>query len=331
MERINKIPGFVDLQVNGFMGIDFSSPDLNEEKFIAACRMVHDAGTTAFLPTIVTSPEDVYRKNISLMAQIMDKPEFAGILPGIHIEGPFLSSESGASGAHNTDFIRNPDIAFLDDLIKWSRGKIKIFTVAADIDGAEIITRHAVRKGITVSLGHHMALEEDLTRSVKAGATVLTHLGNGLPNLLPRHVNPIWAGLANDDLTAMVIADGHHLPASILKSIIRVKGVSRTIVVSDQSYLAGMPPGKYTYNDEEVILEENGLLHNIKRKCMAGSTSTMLDCMNHLASLDFLTTEEMIQVGYHNPLRLIGVNPEAITSGTEIYYHEEKGIFSAYE
>ncbi len=80
MERTKKIPGFVDLQVNGFMGIDFSSPDLNEEKFIAACRMVHDAGTTAFLPTIVTSPENEYRKNISLMAQIMDMPEFAGIL-----------------------------------------------------------------------------------------------------------------------------------------------------------------------------------------------------------------------------------------------------------
>ena len=124
-----KIPGFVDLQVNGFKGVDFSSPDLTEEKFIQTCRMLLNNGTTSFLPTIVTSTEDVYRKNLSMMAKIIDIPEFTGCLPGIHVEGPFFSTEPGTYGVHNLDYIRKPDIKFLDKLIEWAQGKIKILPV----------------------------------------------------------------------------------------------------------------------------------------------------------------------------------------------------------
>ena len=323
-----KIPGLVDLQVNGFKGVDFSSPDLTEEKFIQTCRMLLNNGITSFLPTIVTSPEDVYRNNLSMMAKVIDIPEFAGCLPGIHVEGPFISPEPGAYGVHNPDWIRKPDIKFLDKLIEWAQGKIKIVTIAAEVEGAEELTQYAVSKGITVSLGHQTAIEEDLDRIVRAGATALTHFGNGIPNTIHRHLNPIWAGLSNDNLTAMIIADGHHLPYSILKSIIRVKGVSRLIVVSDASPLAGMPPGRYKYGGEDVILEENGLLHNIRRNCLAGSSSTMMDCMNHLALLKFLSTDELVEVCFYNPLRLIGVDFHHIVSFQSVFFDEERGIFS---
>lgn len=322
-----KIPGLVDLQVNGFKGVDFSSPDLIEEKFIQASRMLLNNGTTSFLPTIVTSQEDVYRKNLSVMAKVIDMPEFAGCLLGIHVEGPFISPESGAYGVHNPDWIRKPDINFLDKLIDWAQGKIKIITIAAEVEGAEELTQHAVSKGITVSLGHQMAIEEDFDRVVRAGATALTHFGNGIPNTIHRHLNPIWAGLGSDNLTAMVITDGHHLPASILKSMIRVKGVSRLIVVSDASPLAGMPPGRYTYGGEDVMLEENGLLHNIQRNCLAGSSSTMMECMNHLASLKFLAPDELVQVGFYNPLRLIGFDSQHIVPVQSIFFDEERDIF----
>jgi len=323
-----KIPGFVDLQVNGFKGVDFSSPDLTEGKFIQTCRMLLNNGTTSFLPTIMTSTEDVYRKNLSFMAKIIDIPEFTGCLPGIHVEGPFISPEYGAYGVHNPHWIRKPDIKFLDKLIEWAQGKIKLLTIAAEVEGAEKLTQYAVGKGITVSLGHQMSIEKDFDRIVRAGATALTHFGNGIPNMIHRHQNPIWAGLANDNLTAMIITDGHHLPISVLKSMIRAKGISRLIVVSDASPLAGMPPGRYTYGGEDVMLEENGLLHNIQRNCLAGSSSTMMDCMNHLASLKFLTADELVQVGFYNPLRLIGLEPEHTESLQTILYDEEKGIFS---
>ena len=323
-----KIPGLVDLQVNGFKGVDFSSADLTEERFITTCRMLLNSGTTWFLPTIISCNEKVYKQNLPLMAKVITMPEFDGTLLGIHVEGPFLSTESGTYGVHNPDYIRKPDIEFLVKLIDWANGKIKILTIAAEVDGADEITRYAVSHGITVSLGHQMALEEDLDRAVKAGATALTHLGNGIPGTIPRHLNPIWAGLSNDDLTAMIITDGHHLPVSVLKSMIRAKGISRLIVVSDVSPLAGMPPGHYNYLGEDVILEENGLLHNVQRGCLAGSSSTIIDCMNHLASLNILSPDELLHAGYYNPLRLIGVDPESLKSNRDILFDEEKQVFT---
>ncbi|MFC1539841.1 N-acetylglucosamine-6-phosphate deacetylase, partial [Candidatus Latescibacterota bacterium] len=158
-------------------------------------------------------------------------------------------------------------------------------------------------------------------------ATALTHLGNGLPGVIPRHRNTIWAGLSNDNLSAMIITDGHHLPFSILKSIIRAKGVSRLIVVSDASPLAGMPPGTYKYLGEEVILEENGLLHNPARNCLAGSSSTIIDCMNHLASLELLSFDELLQVGFYNPLKLIGIDPESVRPEQELFFDGKKFFF----
>ena len=112
-----KIPGLVDLQVNGYAGVDFSNPGLSEEDFIRACRGVLNAGTSAFLPTIITSPLETYRSNLPIMAEALELQEFSGRLLGIHLEGPFLSAEPGARGAHNAEWIRKPDVDFLDQLI----------------------------------------------------------------------------------------------------------------------------------------------------------------------------------------------------------------------
>jgi N-acetylglucosamine-6-phosphate deacetylase len=167
-----------------------------------------------------------------------------------------------------------------------------------------------------------LATDEDLARLVCAGARALTHLGNGVPAILPRHPNPIWAGLANDDLWATVISDGHHLTASVLKVILRAKGVSRVAVVSDQSSVAGLPPGRYHVMGTGVVLEPSGLLHIPEKGCLAGSASTMLQCMNHLASLGLLGLEELQAVGFYNPLRLIGMAPDAVHAGTVLAWDE---------
>ncbi|MBE3099458.1 MAG: amidohydrolase family protein [Planctomycetes bacterium] len=309
------IPGFVDLQVNGYRGTDFSSPDLAEEAFAGACRDLLGQGTAAFLPTIVTSPLEVYRRNLALVARVCARPEFAGRLLGIHVEGPFISREPGAVGAHNPAWVLPPDVGLLERFQEWAEGRVKLLTLAAELPGAEDVARGAADLGITVSLGHQMAAEEDLARLVRAGATALTHLGNGVPTVLPRHENPIWAGLGNDDLAAMIITDGHHLPAAVVKAILRAKGVSRVAVTSDQSPLAGLPPGRYRAMGADVVLEPSGRLHIPEKGCLAGSASTMLECMNHLASLGLLGLEELEAVGFHNPLRIIGLAPDAVQSG----------------
>ncbi len=326
--NVMKIPGLVDVQVNGYKGVDFSSIDLARDDFIRACRDLFKVGTTAFLPTMVTSPEEVYERNLPIMAQVLDMPEFRGRLLGIHIEGPFISAEVGTRGAHNAEWVRPPDIGLLDRLIDWADDKVKLLTIAAELAGAEELARHAVGKGIAVALGHQAAEEEDLERLVRAGAVAITHLGNGVPAMLGRHNNTIWAGLAEDGLYATIITDGNHLPPSILKTIIRAKGPARCVVISDATSLAGYEPGTYETLGHKVILEENGRLHDPETGYMCGSSATMLRCMNHLASLEILSPDELIAMGYHNPLALIGLRPSDVASDRTIHFDAERRVFS---
>ena len=306
----------VDLQVNGCKGVDFSGPELTEDSFTFACRELIKAGTTAFLPTMITSPAELYQRNLPIMTKVMQKDEFKHRLLGFHIEGPFLNPTDGARGAHNPDWILPCNINFLKEIIQLSKNNVKLLTIAADSEGAAGLTEFAVSQSITVSLGHHMANENDLQKLVKAGAKALTHLGNGVPLILPRHNNPLWASLANDSLTAMIVTDGHHLPPPVIKTIIRTKTPARCIVVSDASPLAGMPPGKYTTLGNEVVLEENGRLHNPKAGHLVGSSATMTQCIQYLVSLNLLTPDELTAVAFHNPLKLIDIDPAKLRLDT---------------
>jgi N-acetylglucosamine-6-phosphate deacetylase len=322
-----KIRGLVDLQVNGFKGVHFSDINLTRDDFIRACRGVLEAGTTAFLPTMITSSKEVYEHNLPIIAAMLQEAEFHGRLLGIHIEGPFISAQKGTRGAHDEQWISKPDVDYLRQLIDWADGQVKLLTIAAESDGAEKLTRYAVDRGITVSLGHQMASEADLARLVQAGAVSLTHLGNGVPAMLSRHENPIWAGLGNDDLVAMIITDGHHLPVSMLKTIIRTKGPERCIVVSDAVSLAGLPAGQYELLGHQIVMEEAGRLNDLTTGYLAGSSATMLQCMNHLASLDLVGTDELLAMGFDNPLALIGLGPDDVVQTRDIWFDKEHKIF----
>ena len=306
---IKDVSGFVDLQVNGRQGVDFSDEALSAEDFAVACRGILKSGTAAFLPTIVTAGIKTYENNLPIIAQVMNQPEFKGRVLGVHIEGPFISPQDGARGAHPLPHVKEPDIKFLDHMIQLSEGSIKMLTVAAELKGAAELIAYAATKGICVSLGHQLAEYDTVAPAAVAGATSLTHLGNGVPSTLNRHNNPIWAGLAEDKLTAMLITDGHHLPPPLIKLILRIKGVERVVITSDGTALTGMPPGQYNMFGSNVTLDENGRLYNPETGYLSGSGSTMLQCMNHLASLNLLTLEELMQVGYTNPLNMIKAPP----------------------
>jgi len=322
-----KIPGLVELQVNGYKGVDFASRDLSTADFMRACRQLLEAGTTAFLPTVITSSEDVYKHNLPIIAKAVQSEEFHGRLLGIHLEGPFISPEEGARGAHNPDWIRKPDIGCLKQLIDWADGRVVLITIAAELRGAEQLAQYAVEQGIVVSLGHQMANEKDLKKLVRAGAVSLTHLGNGVPAMLPRHQNPIWAGLAEDGLVAMIITDGHHLPASVIKTIIRTKGLDHCFVVSDAASLAGLRPGRYQTIGSNVVLEDSGRVYDPATGYLAGSSATMLQCMNYLASLNLLRQDELVAMGFYNPLKLIGIDADDVTPGCDIWFDENRQVF----
>lgn len=126
----------------------------------------------------------------------------------------------------------------------------------------------------------------------------------------------------------MFITDGHHLPPSLIKTALRAKSASRMIVVSDASALAGMPPGRYVVGGLETVLEESGRLHVPARQCLFGSSATMMECMNFLASLDLLELGELLAVGFYNPLRLIGIDPATAPVDRPLAYDVDTKTFS---
>lgn len=302
-------PGWVDVQVNGFAGVDFNAADLTAEAFARAVRALAVAGTAAFCPTLITGDPETVCRNLGVMLEAMRLDgEVGRRVLGFHLEGPFISPEPGAVGAHDPRWVAAPDRGLFDRLMSAAEGQVRLLTLAAERPGAAELTRYAVSQGVTVSCGHQMAhTPEQLAALAEAGATALTHLGNGVPNLLPRHDNVIWAGLAEERLTVMFIPDGHHLPRSVLKVYVRAAGVDRLVAVSDASHPAGLPPGRYRVLGNDAVLEPDGLLHNPEKRCLVGSSATMAQAMAVLASLNVgLTKADLVRIGFDNPLRLIG-------------------------
>lgn len=303
---MDTLRGFVDLQVNGFRGIGFADADLSEVTAAAALRSLVRDGTAVMLPTLVTAEAAVYERNLPLLARVLASAEFAAHCPGFHLEGPFLCPRDGAAGAHQPAWMRHGDPAFLDRLWEWSAGRIRLITIAADIAGAPALIAHARRLGITVSLGHHAADSDDLARAVDAGATALTHLGNGLPHLIDRHHNPLIAGLAEDRLQAMVIGDGHHLPWNLLRVILRAKGLERCCLVSDAAPIANHPPGTYACLGATGEINAEGRLSNPATGYLMGSSFTLRRVVNATRRALGLDDATMRRLAVENPLRLIG-------------------------
>ncbi len=309
------IPGWVDLQVNGFGGVDFNAPDLTAEAFTRAVRALAACGTAAFCPALITGDPATVCRNLGVMlAAARQDGEVAARLLGFHLEGPFISPEPGAVGAHDPRWVLRPGTRDFDRLMDAAEGRVRLLTLAAELPGADELTRHAVSRGVAVSCGHQTAhTPEQLAHLAEAGATALTHLGNGIPNLLPRHDNVIWAGLAEERLSVMFIPDGHHLPRHLLKVYVRAAGVERLVAVSDASHPAGLPPGRYRVLGNDAVLEADGRLHNPAKGCLVGSSVTMRQAMAVLEGLGAgLSADDLARIGFWNPLRLIGHDPAAV-------------------
>ena len=301
---------FVDIQVNGYGGVEFSAPGLTVDDVRKVTFELRARGTIAYCPTVVTSADEIFRASLGVLSEAMRDADLSGHILGIHLEGPFISPEVGARGFHSVEHILPPSVEKFKRYQDWADGKISILTLAPEQPGAEELTRHASGLGVVVALGHHNADAESLKAAVDAGARCVTHLGNGIPDSVHRHRNPMWWQLASDALCVSLITDGNHLPPELVKVALRAKGVDRSIVISDGTSLSGMPPGSYERTGQKVVLEESGRISIPGTPYLAGSSATMLDCMNFLASLDLLTEEELRKVGFENPLKLLGKSAE---------------------
>ncbi len=239
-------PGLVDLQVNGYGGLDLNGPDLSIDLIDRLTASLAALGTTTFQPTIITASEAAITRALVVIAEARRKlPRVRAAIPAVHVEGPHISPLDGARGAHPLDHVRPPDA---DEFARWQEacgGLVGMVTLSPEYDEAPAYIAALERRGIHVSLGHMAATADQVRAAVEAGARLSTHLGNGAAATLPRHPNFIWAQLAEDRLTASFICDGHHLPADTFNAMLRAKGLDRAVLVSDSVALAGMPPGLY--------------------------------------------------------------------------------------
>jgi len=299
-------PGLIDLQINGYGGLDFNAEGLTPQVVIDLARSVLGTGVTTFLPTIITQSEE--RIAVALRAIAMARRMHrlvAHMIPGIHIEGPSISSEDGPRGAHPREHIRPPSI---DEFERWqeaSGGLVRLVTLSPHFKGsASYITALAAR-GVHVSIGHTHCTADEVRAAVDSGAALSTHLGNGVADRLPRHPNMIWAQLANDRLTAMLIADGHHLPADTLQVMLRAKGIDRAILVSDAVALAGMGAGVYqTAIGGDVELSKQGRLSLRGTRYLAGAALPLKDGVANMVR-NGTSLGDALKLATENPGQLV--------------------------
>ena len=301
-------PGFVDLQVNGYGGCDLNADTVDCDVVIELVARMMATGTTRFVPTIITASTEKIIMALKAVAQARRASALAAhAIPYVHLEGPYISPEKGARGAHPCGDVRRPNCAEFEQWQAESGNLVGMITVSPHWDNALEFIDFAARRGVLVAIGHTHATAERLHAAAAAGAVLSTHLGNGIATLLPRHPNPIWAQLADDRLTATFIADGHHLPADTLKTMLRAKGIDRSILVSDSVALGGMPPGTYrTAIGGQVELSANGRLCIANKEILAGSALPLRDGIARAVSSRTCALSEAIRMVTENPGRFVG-------------------------
>ncbi len=299
-------PALVDNQVNGYVGIEFSKPDLSTEDMLKIVRKHRENGVMTFMPTVITASFESLKRSFTNLAKTLDDTEVAYSVPGFHLEGPYISPEEGYRGAHSLKDIRKPDWEEFLKLNEAAGGKIMQVTLAPEVEGAVDFIKKCVANGIVVSLGHHNGSAEDIERAVDAGAKTVTHLGNGLANNINRFENPLWMQLADDRLMCSCILDGFHLRPEMAKVFYRAKTPNRMILTSDMTMLAGLPPGDYVWDGKEVELTEEGVIMLKGTKYFAGASLPLRTGVENMMRFTGCVLKEAIDMASINPAKLYG-------------------------
>ena len=302
----SQLGGFVDLQVNGYAGLDFNSDDYSQADLARLCDRLRNDGVHQILATIITAPLPQMIARIErLVSMIENDPGIASMIAGIHIEGPFISPEPGYVGAHPASAVRPAEIDLAARLLDAGRGHVKLVTLAPEFDDACHVTKWLTEKKIVVAAGHSNASLTCLQRGIDAGLRLFTHLGNGCPPALPRHDNIIQRVLSlADRISISFIADSHHVPCFALKNYLSLVPSENIIIVTDAISAAGLGPGRYQLGDQTVEVDEAGAAWSADRTHFAGSAATMPQMVAVLKSIG-ITAELISKWTMDNPQRLI--------------------------
>ncbi len=305
-------PGFTDIQVNGYGGIDYNEIQTDPMKLAGISRLLYQEGVTTHFPTIITNDPEQISQFILQIVSLRKSDELSRMsIEGLHIEGPFISPIDGPRGAHPKEFVCAPDWSLVQKWQNESKGLIKMITLSPEWENANSFIERCIDYDILVSIGHTNATHQQILDAVSAGASLSTHLGNGMHPIIARHPNYLWSQLAQDHLGASIIADGFHLPAEVIQVFKKLKK-DNLILVSDSVSLAGMPAGDYNLHiGGEVTLTPEGKLHlRSNPSILAGSASNIRRGVSFLVKNNLASLTEAWEMASVRPQKLL--NPAHI-------------------
>ena len=301
-------PGLFDIQVNGAVGVEFSSSTLTRDGVVKVLRKMLKDGVFRCCPTLTTNAPETMVSAARTIADALDEfSELKPIVWGIHLEGPFISTAEGSIGAHPKRFCRPYSKELFHEIQTASRGLVKLLTLSPEYPDAAEFIRFLRREGVVVALGHTNATGEQLDDAARAGASLSTHLSNATRHLLPKWENYCFGQLADDRLNASLIVDGFHISPQFVRALVRTKGLDRLILISDQSPLAGFPPGRYSMELCEFEIQPNG-------KVTLSGDPNLLACASfpvsngvaNVMTIERLGLNQVLPLATTNPARLLG-------------------------
>jgi len=296
-------PGFIDIQINGFAGVDYNAPDAPHDEIARSLQVMFSTGVSRCFPTVITGdPEKMLGALRNLAAARESLPEGAA-MEAFHVEGPHISPEDGPRGAHPQRWVRPPD---LNEYKRWqeaAQGNVRLVTLSPEWPEAPHYIDALGRDGVVTSVGHTKATAQQIQDAVSAGATLSTHIGNGAHAVMSRHPNYICEQLAEDRLNASMIVDGIHIGKAFLTVALRAKGVERSVLITDAVMPAMCQPGRYMLGEVEVELHEDQSVRMAGGTRLAGSSLRMDRGVENLMKIAGLTLAEAITMATTNPAR----------------------------
>ncbi len=324
-------PGWIDLQVNGFAGVDYNSPEAPHHEIGRSIREMFRTGVTSFFPTVITGSPDAMLRALRNLAAAKESIPEGPAMEAFHLEGPYISPEDGPRGAHPAQWVRPPDLDEFHRFQDAAGGNIRLVTLAPEWPGAPRFIEALARGGVVVSIGHTQASGQQIAAAAGAGATLSTHLGNAAHKVLPRHPNYIWDQLAEDRLAASFIVDGIHLSEAFLKVALRAKGLDRSILVTDAVMPAGCAPGPFRLGEVDVELHADGSVRMRGGTRLAGSALRMDRAISNAINLARLNLRDAITLATRNPARVgripgrqRSLNPGERADLVRFRYHEDR-------
>lgn len=299
-------PGLIDLHLHGGAGHDVM--DANSDSLPCIERLLGQHGVTTYFPTTMTAPEDQIRAALDRLARAIASAENAGgegARPrpaGIHLEGPFLSPVR--RGVHPPEQLRRPTLPLFEKFWQAAQGRIRLLTIAPELEGAEEVIAEATKRGVCVSLGHSDADADTAKSAVGAGARHATHTFNAMRPLGHRDPGLLGVILAEPGISADIIADGIHVNPQVVRLFLRAKGPDHSVLISDATSATGMPDGRYRLGPLEVEVRDGKCTSDGR---LAGSVLTLDRAVRNVMAFAGWPLQQALRSATFNPAKVAGL------------------------